>query len=1083
MKIKKTIKVIKLTCLMLCLSPIIVYASKSYAETTAVSVNLSNKSVSEVLEYLEKETEFNFYYNNELIDMNRKVSVNVNSKNVFAILDLIFKDSDVRYKIVDKDVILTVGRLKATQQDEGKITGKVVDEKGEAIIGASVLVKGTNIGTVTDMDGVFSLQVGSNKPNIVISYIGYTQKTLLVEGGSIDVVLLEDAQKLDEVIVIGYGSVSKREVTSAVSHVSSKDFLNIGSNNPAMQIQGKVAGVSINNSSAADPNSSTSIQVRGVSSRKAGLGPLIVINGVPGGNLENINENDIESIDVLKDGAASAIYGTRGSNGVIVVTTKKGGGANGAVETSYNGYLSFDVVKKQLPVLSADEFRTHLPERGNDFGGNTDWFDELTKVGVTHNHALQISGGTELNNYRATVDVRDANGIDLRSNRKEIGARFSINHTDKNELYQIMLNVAPRSIDYNDSDHNVFSQAMTLNPTMPVMNPDKPNTYYRTTGWDANNPVEKLRLEKKGGERKYLDWDGTFKLNILPLFAPKSAHTLSTQVTLAQQLKDHDFHWFRPSTSTVAIAAGRKGEASQEKQRYKQESLEWLGNYGFRKNGHNFKAMVGYSYQYFMDEGLQAENKDFPSDALMYNKLSNGTYMKEVEGRLGMSSFKNDSKLIAFFGRLSYDFHSKYLVTASLRYEGSSKFGLNNKWGYFPAISAGWRISEEAFLSDIAWIDDFKIRADYGVTGNQDFDNYKSLSTMNGYGEVYYNGRYYQGWSPNVNVNSDLKWEKGKNWNIGLDFTLFDSKLSGSVNYFNRQQQDLLGDYDVATPPNIQTSSFVNVGTMKNTGIEIDLSFNAIKTKDFSYTLGVIGSVTDNKFVSFSNAIFKGQKYYWQDGFQAPGTAGPMQRIQEGERIGSYYTYVYAGVDEQGNWMIKNKEGDVIPIGDGEEEDKVKTGNGLPKFNLSLTNSFRYKDFDMSLFFRGNFGYQVYNVHEFYWGLQSTGANNNVLESAYKENGHIVTGMNQHNSYFVQDADYLKLDVATIGYTLKASSKWIQSARLYFTGRNLLTITKFDGIDPDVFPVNGLQPGAPSPERKNYYPSTRQYLVGVQLNF
>jgi TonB-linked SusC/RagA family outer membrane protein len=961
------------------------------------------------------------------------------------------------------------------------LRGTVKDTKGEAIIGANVLVANTTNGTVTDVDGRFSLNVSENDASVTVSYIGYNSKTVSIKGlRELEITLAEDTRALEEVVVIGYGTVAKKELTSAVSHVSSKDFLNVGSNNPAMQIQGKVAGVSITNTASADPNSSASIQVRGVASRSANNDPLVVIDGVPGGNLQNINENDIESIDVLKDGAASAIYGTRGSNGVIIVTTRKGS-VDGSFRATYTGYVSIDTPKKQLHSLSAGEFRQHLPERGTDFGGDTDWFDEITQTGVSQVHTVQISGGTAKNNYRATVDVRNGEGIDLRADRKEIGARLSINHQSPNDLYKFTFNVAPRKVDYNNTELRLFSQALTLNPTMPVWDPDTPGQYYEATGWEAENPVEKLNLELNGGMKKFLDWDGTFRLNLLPLFAPEGNHSLNTQVTLAQQINEDERFWFRPSTSTLAMKSGRKGEANQDKRRNTQQSLEWLGNYAFEGNGHNLKAMAGYSYQYFQYTRLYAENKDFASDALTYNALDNGTYMKEVAGRLGMSSEKNDSKLIAFFGRLSYDYMGRYLATASLRYEGSSKFGMNNKWGYFPAVSLGWRISEEGFMKGISWIDDLKIRGDYGVTGNQNFDNYRSLATMGGYGQVFFNGRYIQGWSPNKNVNPNLKWEKGKNWNIGLDFSFFNT-VSGSFNYFNRTQQDLLGDYNVALPPNIATQTYVNVGTMRNQGVELDLNIDVVRMKDFTYSIGLVGYTTNNRFVSFSNTTFTGQKYYWMDGFPAPGSPGEVQRIQEGERVGTFYTYKYAGVDDIGNWTVYNKDGEVIPINEGKDEDKQAVGNGLPKFTMSWTNSLKYRNWDMTLFFRGSFGYQVYNVHEFYWGLQSAAANINVLQEAYGKNAHIVKGMNAHNSYFVQDADYLKLDVATLGYTLNTRSKWLESLRVYFTGRNLLVFSAYKGVDPDIFPTNGLQPGVPG-DKKGYYPSTRQYLIGLQVNF
>lgn len=962
------------------------------------------------------------------------------------------------------------------------IEGVVKDTKGEPIIGASVLVKGTSTGTVTDLDGRFALNA-STSGTLIIRYVGYKAKELPIQGKrTFNIIMEEDSEMLDDVVVIGYGSVSKKELTSAVSHVSSKDMLRIGTGNAAMQIQGKVSGVMIDNTASADPNGWPNIQIRGVSSRSAGLGPLIVIDGVPGGSLDNVNENDIESIDVLKDGAASAIYGTRGSNGVIAITTKKGKN-DGNVHAFYSGFMNIATPINELKVLSANEFKAH--NRGDDYGADTNWFDELTKTSVSHSHTLQITGGNAKNNYRGTIDYKSSEGIDLRSDKEEIGGRLTFNHTSKNELYNVMVNVAPRSIKYNKSDYDVFWRALTINPTIPVMDPNDPTKYYTLTGWDVYNPVETLKLEEDGGEKKILNWDATFKLNLLPLLSPKnSSHFLNTQITLAQQVIDTDAYFYRPSTSTRAQLSGFKGEASRSYAKEKQESLEWLFNYMYDKGNHHVKLMGGYSYQYFVNSGFSAENKDFASDLLSYNNLGAGEYMGAAIGRTGMGSYKNDSKLIGFFGRLSYNLADKYFATFSLRHEGSSKFGANNKWGSFPAVSAGWRISEEKFMKDFRWIDDLKIRGDYGVTGNQNFGSYRSLATMQGYDLVYYQGQYITGWSFNSNPNPNLKWEKGKNWNVGVDFSLFKNRLSGSINYYNRKQQDLLGTYNVPMPPNGASTSFVNVGSMKNSGIEIEMNWNAIRSKDFDYTIGFVGATSNNSFISFSNQMYEGQKYYNMSSFPLyPNNPGPVQRIEEGERIGNFFTFQYAGVDDKGGWLIYSKDGEKIPITEGTDDDKRVVGNGLPKFTMSWTNSFRYKDFDLLLYFRGNFGFQIYDSHALYYGLQSAAVNTNVLKTAYGENKHITTGTNIHNSYFVHDGDFLKLDVATLGYNWNINSKWVDKVRLYFTARNLFTIRKYnDGLDVDNYAVNGMEPGVPS-SKTSYYPSSRQYLLGVQVNF
>ena len=784
-------------------------------------------------------------------------------------------------------------------QEMLKVQGTVTDASGEPLIGVNVRTSSSKAGAVTDMDGNYTIEV-SPKATLVFSYVGFESLTEAVKGRKkINVTMKEDAGVLNEVVVIGYGTMDKKELTSAISHVGEKDFLTISSLDPSMMIQGKVAGVSITNTGAGDPNNQASIQIRGVSSRSAGLGPLIVIDGVPGGNLTNINPNDIASFDVLKDGAASAIYGTRGSNGVIVVTTKKGS-KDGSLHTSYSGMCSWDVMIKDLKMMSAQDYRDvrlGWGDSGVDLGGNVDWLDAVSRTGFTQQHTLTLSGGNEKSNYRVSADYRDAKGIDLRSRRQEYGGRASIMHTTKGGLFTITANIAPRIIYRDQADWSVFKDAIEANPTTPLMDPENPTRYYNFQGQVAgSNPVERQLLETDHGDTKLLDWDGTVKLNLLPLLMKdgKGNHNLSTQIMFADHQYDNNNSWFRPSTSTIAINNGRDGEASRSYSKERQYVAEWLANYMGSFGKHNVKGMLGYSYQYSQYSGLNAENKDFPNDALGPDNLGSGEYVKD-EGEVGMGSYKNDAKLIAFFGRVSYDYDGKYLFTASLRHEGSSKFGANHKWGNFPAVSAGWRISQEKFMKNIKWISDLKIRGDYGVTGNQDFGSYKSLNTMTGFGYYIYNGKYFQVWGPAKNVNPDLRWEKAKNWNIGIDFSLFKNRFYGSLNYFNRKTEDLLGDYKVSVPPYLFDNTFVNVGTMKNYGFEFDLNLKAVNTKDFSYDLSFVGTTMQNKFVDFSNSEFVGQDYYDVVGTSDPYPYYNLQRIEKGQSLGNFYMWKYAG--------------------------------------------------------------------------------------------------------------------------------------------------------------------------------------------
>ena len=982
-------------------------------------------------------------------------------------------------------LLIAMVMLSPLSAQQINVTGTVTDNDGEPLIGASVIAVGTKTGTSTDIDGNFTLSVASNG-KIQVSYVGYEAKTVNVDGKKkIDIVLEANASVLDEVVVVGYGTMDKKELTSAISHISEKDFLTVSTLDPSMMIQGKVPGVSITNTGAGDPNNQASIQIRGVSSRSAGLGPLIVIGGVPGGNLTNINPNDIASFDILKDGAASAIYGTRGSNGVILVTTKKGS-KDGAVHTTYAATLSWDKIKKELDMMSAQDYREvrlGWGDSGVDLWGNEDWLDAVSRTGFTMQHTLTVSGGNERSNYRVSADYRDANGIDLRSNREEYGARASVMHTTKGGLFTININVAPRIIYRDNSDWSVFRNAIEANPTTPIMDPENPNRYYNFQGQVVgSNPVELQKLEKNHSDTKLLDWDASLKLNLLPLLAKDgmSNHTLNTQVTFADHQYSNNDSWFRPSTSTLAINSGYEGEARRAYSKERQYIVEWVTNYNTHFGENNIKAMAGYSYQYSQYSGFSAENKDFPNDGLGSDNLGSGELAKE-EGEVLMSSYRNDAKLIAFFGRVSYDYAGKYLLTASLRHEGSSKFGANHKWGNFPAFSAGWRISEESFMKGLTWLNDLKIRGDFGVTGNQNFDSYLSLNTMTGFGYYFYNGKYFQVWGPSKNVNPDLKWEKGKNWNVGLDFSVLDNRLYGSLNYFSRRQQDLLGNYKVSVPPYLFDETYVNVGTMKNTGFEFDINFDAVNTRDFGYNFNVVGTVMSNKFVDFSNSQYVGQDFYNICSTEDPYPFYDLQRIEKGESLGNFYMWKYAGITTDGDWLVYDKDGDIIRASQATDDDRRIVGNGMPKFTMSTTHNFRYRNFDLALFFRGAFGFDIFNIHDFYYGTRNfTG---NRLKKAYGKNFDINPQANPVVSdYFLERGDYFKLDMITLGYTIKTpKARFLDRIRVYGSMKNVFTITKFSGVDPSTYQVNGLTPGAQG--SRTYYPSTRQFILGVQVDF
>ncbi|QNE40841.1 SusC/RagA family TonB-linked outer membrane protein [Hymenobacter sp. NBH84] len=1040
-----------------------------------VSFQAESQTIESVLKQLEKQLDVHFVYSPQLIGSSRRVTLRVTDEPLEKVLNELLAPRKAQFEVRKGRVILSHAPLETSASvADVPVSGRVTQPNGQGLPGVTVVVKGTTTGTTTDADGNFSLTVPQGSV-LSFSFIGYNPQEVTVQEATttLRVSLQENSQSLDNVVVVGYGTLDKKEVTSTVTHIDSKELLTVGSTNPLTALQGKVAGLTIANTSAADPNTQPSIQLRGVSSRNAGLGPLIVINGVPGGNLENINQNDIESIDVLKGGAASAIYGTRGSNGVIVVTTKKGT-KNNLLE--YNTYTTFDYATLQPKVLSPEEFLAQ--ERGTDYGGQTNWLNEISRnYAFAHKHSLTASGGSDNSNYRATMDYRDAEGIDVRSGRQEYGARLSLNHNAPSKLYSIGLNFAPRYINSRNTDYGSYEQSLTLNPTIPVRNPDDPTRYYNIqSGFDGRfNPAERLQTELAGTEGKILNYDATFKLNILP--------TLNTQVTYGQFTSDYFDFFFRPSTSTFALQnEGGMNSARRNYNRSDQRSLEWIGNYALTVQDHSLQALAGYSYQYFVSEGNAIYNRDFPSDAFTYNNIGSGLY-GQVAGRTDGSSYKNDSKLIAFFGRINYSFKDKYLFSASLRREGSSKFGASNKWGNFPAVSVGWRIGEESFLDGQEWINDLKLRADYGVTGNQDFGNYLSLNTYSGYGYYLLNGTYYQVYGPNQNLNANLRWEEAQSFNVGLDFALFNSKLTGSVNYYTRRNKNLLGYYRVPTPPSTQNETYANVGTLDNSGVEVQLNAPIISKPNFQYAISFAGATNGNQFVSFSNDTYQGQPFIDVVGLPSPGTPGNAQRLQEGQRIGSFYMLKSAGVDEDGRLLVYSKDGTIIPGNQATLDDRQVVGNGLPKYTLSLGNTFTYKNFDASIFIRSVLGFDAFNTRAFYIGTPSTQSNANVLTSAYDGSKYSKltnsATTNVLSDYFLEKGDFVKLDNVSVGYTFQFTSKYARSLRLYAAAKNVLTITGYTGGDPDILPINGLYPGINS--NRNYYPATTQVLFGLQF--
>lgn len=953
-----------------------------------------------------------------------------------------------------------------------EVKGIVCDNAGP-VIGATVMEQGTSIGASTDMDGEYVLTVSGSDAIIEISCIGYATQTFKASELPSKIILSEDTLFLDDVVVIGYGTLSKKELSSSIVQVDSKNFFKGSMNNPMEMLTGKVAGLNVSTTAAANPNSSSDLQIRGATSLSASNSPLVVIDGVPGGDIRNIAAQDIESMTVLKDAASAAIYGTRGANGVILITTRKGSKDEaGTAHVTYDSWFGVNIAKPHADILSPDEFRRS--RRGNDYGYNTDWYSLLMRdFSYDLNQYLAIDGSTKTGSYNASVNYKNATGLDTRAAREEFGGRIAVEQRAFNNRLQLNVSLNARRVNEEWGNDGMFDTALTMNPTMPVYNED--GSYYQPTSpTGARNPVQELNVNENNGQRLYLLGTVEAKYNIIMT----DKHNLSTTVNYSLHYNDLKSNYYTPSTSGESFWGGYKGRANIQYQKWYTNHVEWLANYSMYLQDHSLQFVGGYTYEESWWENLQAGNSDFTFDNLSYNSIGSGSYLKD--GKASMSSGKSLSKLIGVFGRLNYNWKDLIMASVSLRYESSTKFGANHKWGAFPAGSVAWEIANMPFLSDHKDIvSSLKPRVSYGVTGRSDFDAYKSLSTYSSNGSYFINGSWVTGYAPSVNANPNLGWEKLVSVNAGLDFVLFGGRLRGSFDWFNRQSRDLLYNYTAPQPPFVWSDILVNVGTTSNSGVELNLEGDIFAKKDFNWTMGVNYSYGTTRLSKLSNDVYNAS---YVEMYQKPGvgTSEYFFRIQEGSTVGEFYGYEFAGVSEAGDMLVYNKDGEQIPASTAAPEDKRYIGNGAPKHFLSWSNTFRYKNWDLNLFFRGAFDYDIFNMRKYGMGLIGCGTDN-VLRDAYLKDSDMRTGGGIISSYFLERGDFFKLENVTLGYNFTPkNTKILNSLRVYLSAKNLFTLTKYSGNDPSIISSTGL---TPSIDVTSAYPLATQVTLGLTMRF
>ncbi len=971
-------------------------------------------------------------------------------------------------------VLLTSAQINAQRT----VSGVVSDSNGEALIGANILEKGTSNGTITDLDGSYSLTVADGA-TLVFSYTGFTDTEVEVGNQSTIDVSLQEGELLDEVVVTGYGTQKSREVTSSIVSVKAEDFNKGNVNDVSQLLQGKVGGLVISRPGS-NPNGGFNIRLRGLSTVGASTEPLVVIDGVLGGDLNSIEPQDIASIEVLKDGSAAAIYGTRGASGVILVTTKRG--EAGVSKVEYTGQVTFETSDQRPDVLTSDEYR-NFPAQGQDLGGNINWFDELTETGISHIHNLSLSGGSGSSSYRLSANFRDVKGIAKTTGFDRLNLRGNFSTTALDDKLKITANIASSTEDANLGFNEAFRYATIYNPTTTFIrdegNPDfaEWDGYFQQRLFDYYNPVALIEQNRRENEIKTLtmnirgDYSLTDDLNVALFYSQQRSNTILGEY--------FDKNSFWQGQNRNGLARRRDDEASDQLFRIE-------ANYATELDGNvELKFLAGYEYQDFTFQGFGAQGGDFLTDAFTFNNL--GAASDFPNGLGSVFSYKNTNRLISFFGRVNANIDDRFFVTASLRRDGSSRFGAEEKWGLFPAISAG---ADLAKIGDLSGFDQLKLRVGYGVTGNNVGESLLSLQRFGATGNFFFDGEFVSSFGPVSNPNPGLKWETKNDLNIGVDFAVGDYKLTGSVEYYNSTTNDGIFSFTVPVPPNLFGSTFFNVGEINNDGIEltlgylIDLGGDKTWKIDFSasrwFTPTLVSLTDENRGVSLGGFI---------DGANlgSPGQNGtPLVRLEEGAPIGQLLGLVIDPddpIDDAGFWNFVDVDGD------GTQDDildRTIIGNGFPDYNFGINNTFNFGNLDLNVFFRGVLGHDLINTFRAFYEAPGQISAYNVLASSADIAE--LKDQPQFSSRHVEKGDFLKLDNLTIGYTLDSGSlpAGFSKIRFFLTGQNLFTITGYSGVSPEPrLSDSGSDFGslAPGIDRRNEYFTARGFTFGLNLGF
>lgn len=954
-----------------------------------------------------------------------------------------------------------------------KASGTVTDDNNEPLVGATVKVEGAPTGVITDLDGKFSVSCNSNS-TLDISYIGFVSQKVKA-GQNLKIVLTTDARTIDETIVvgIGYGTMRKSDLTGAITSVQAKDLKQGVITSAEQMLQGKVAGLSVVQSSGS-PENGASLRLRGGTSLSASNGPLVVVDGIPGVDFNSVQPSEIVSIDVLKDASAAAIYGSRGANGVIIVTTNRTATDKETKSLQYNGYIAFATVAKKLDLLSANQWRGYVRQNNIsgalDYGADTDWQDELLRTAISHSHNVSFSNSRKNSGYRVSLTYNNNEGVIVRNNMNRLAASVSAYQYGLNNRLRLEAGINSNFDSWHPIDARIFEREVNLNPTVPVYNPD--GSFTQISGTNTENPVEiNANREQHNKRHRYLGY-AKIELEILKGLKAVANGSYEFQHTTGGIYKP-----------TYARMEGQseKGWGQRTYAEYTNRQIESYLSYDntFKKE-HHLNLMAGYSYLDNVNEGFGATRSGFETNAFGFNNLGAGTDYRQSD----VYSYKSKTKLISFYGRANYSYLGRYMATFTIRHDGSSVFGADHKWGDFPSASLSWRISDEPFMKATqSWLDNLKLRLGYGVTGNQSgVAAYKSLPILSATGAAYYDptsGTWKNSYTQTQNVNPDLKWESTAQWNLGIDFSIL-NRIYGTIELYHKKTSDLLWTYPVPQPPYIVGTMLANVGDMVNKGVELTLGANIIRSKDFTFDANMSLSYNSQKISKLSNSTYEAVGLQAGSLHNIRGLSGIYsQTIREGYPAGTFWGPKCKGIDEKGNYILDDNDGKGYDL-----------GSAMPKWNLGISLNATYKNFDLTVSGYGMFGQKVLNATRLELFDPSRLPAQNTLDD-FLSSG--IKGDPMFSDYFIENGSFFRLQSITLGYTILSLKKiGIERLRFYATIENLFCITGYKGVDPEIYiPDNVLNgPGIDrliidnsTGDGATYSPRPRTLSIGVNFAF